>query len=102
MDGPSQPDPVPGGDIRFLKILVTTLTATMIAGLLVIIALFVIRFREPAPMALPDALDLPAGATALSVTAMTDRIIVVTDQDTVLVFAPDGTLRQSAILTPAE
>ncbi|SIS67684.1 hypothetical protein SAMN05421759_102285 [Roseivivax lentus] len=93
---------MPGGDVRFLKILVTTLTTTMIAGLLVIIALFVIRFREAPPLALPDRLELPAGATALSVTTLPDRIIVVTDQDRVLVFDKGGTLRQSATLRTAE
>ncbi len=92
---------MPQGDVRFLKILVTTLTTTMIAGLLVIIALFVIRFREPPALSLPERLELPAGATALSVTTLSDRVIVVTDQDSVLVFAPDGALRQSATLGTA-
>ena len=88
--------------MRFLKILVTTLTATMIAGLLVIIALFVIRFRAPSPLELPGALTLPAGAAAVAVTTTADRVLVVTDQDTLLVFTPDGQLRQTVAIEAAD
>ncbi|MFV2002764.1 MAG: DUF6476 family protein, partial [Paracoccaceae bacterium] len=41
--------------LRFLRILVTTLTLTMILGLVTIVALLVIRLAPaPAPLALPD------------------------------------------------
>ncbi|MHA6325405.1 DUF6476 family protein [Roseivivax sp. CAU 1753] len=102
MDDLSQPDASARGDVRFLKFLVTTLTATMIAGLLVIIALFVIRFREPATLALPSELAMPTGARPISVATARDLIIVVTDQNDILVFSPAGELRQAIALTPVE
>lgn len=85
--------------MRFVKRLVTVLTATMIAGLLVIITLFVIRFREPAPLALPENLALPAGATATAITTTRDRVIVLTEEGEVFVFAPTGELRQRVRLS---
>ena len=95
-------DNTPSGapEVRFIKRLVTVLTATMIAGLLVIIALFVIRFREPAPLALPETLDLPQGETAQAVTMMPERILIITKSGRILVYDRAGRLSQTITLDP--
>lgn len=95
------PDPqaVPPG-LRFLKILVTVLAGTMIAGLITIVSLIVIRFPAAvsAP-ALPAALDLPADAgRAVAVTAGPGWYAVVTDGDELLLFQAEGRLIQRVAL----
>lgn len=99
-DGPQAPPPeAPLPEVRFLKILVTTLTATMIAGLVAIIALLVIRLPGAAPLPeLPAAITLPDGAQPQSVTFARDHLIVLTDQGMVLIYTPKGELRQSLTL----
>jgi len=83
-------------DLQFIKRLVTVLTATMIAGLLTIVALLVIRLAAPAPLpALPEAITLPPGAEIAALTFAQGLVVVVTTAGEVLLFAPDGTLRQS-------
>ena len=90
---PSDETSVP--EIRFLKILVTVLTATMIAGLVTIVAILVIRLPGQAPMPdLPERITLPKGAEARAVTYARDYTLVVTDQGEVLVYAPDGALKR--------
>ena len=92
---PDQPGPLPP-DLRFIKRLVTVLTATMIAGLLAIVALLVIRLAAPTPLpALPDTITLPPGAEIAALTFARDLVVVVTTEGEVLLFAPDGRLRQS-------
>lgn len=94
---PSDPTPLP--EIRFLKILVTALTATMIAGLVAIIALLVIRL--PGKAALPDlpaAIALPAGARVQAITFARDYTVVVTEGGEVLLYRPDGTLARTVAL----
>lgn len=108
MHDPEQPQPLPEPpNLRFLRRLVTTLTAVMILGLLTIVALFVIRFSGdrtgPVLPPLPDALALPADAVPLAVTRAPDWIAVVTTDGAVLILSPDGrTLRQTLRLDPAD
>jgi hypothetical protein len=94
MQDPSELTPEPT-NLRFLRRLVTVLTATMIGGLFIIIALFVIRFSDrPAP--LPDEITLPDGATASAFTQGDGWYAVVTQQNTILIFdRGSGALRQS-------
>ncbi len=82
--------------LRFLRILVTGLTATMLAGLIILIWLFVTRFPEPVPvLALPDAIALPDGTRATAFTRGPDWLAVVTKEGEILIFDPEGkTLRQ--------
>lgn len=83
--------------IRYLRLLVTILTGTMIAGLLVIIFLFVTRLgdRPAAPPMLPDTIALPDGAKATAFTQGGDWYAVVTGDDRILIYdRADGTLRQ--------
>ena len=88
------PQPVDAKTLKFLRLLVTVLTATMILGLLVIIALFVIKFSETRP-ALPDRITLPAGATAKAFTQGDTWFAVVTDDNRILIYNPStGTLVQ--------
>jgi hypothetical protein len=84
-------------ELRFLKLLVTTLAGTMIAGLIAIIAILVIRF--PAVTAvrptLPDQVVLPEGVKAEAITFGPGWIAVVTDGGEILILdAATGALRQ--------
>lgn len=67
----------------------------MIGGLVVIVALLVIRLGpRPSPI-LPETLALPDGVRATAFTQGQDWIAVVTDGDEILIFSRDGaTLRQ--------
>lgn len=70
----------------------------MIAGVLLIIALIVIRFYD-LPPPLPDAISLPDGARALSFTQCPDWYAVVTDDGRILIYdRVTGGLRQTVIL----
>ena len=91
----------PGNDygepanLRFLRRLVTVLTATMIGGLLVIIALLVIRFSDRGPD-FPDSITLPDGTSAAAFTQGAGWYAVVTDEDVILIFDRNtGKLRQT-------
>jgi len=70
----------------------------MIGGLLVIVALFVIRFSSSPPI-LPDSITLPNGTRAKAVTIGETWYGVVTSDDTILIFdRATGALRQTIIL----
>ncbi|MBJ6370590.1 DUF6476 family protein [Sedimentitalea arenosa] len=97
MTDPSEPAPEPA-NLRFLRRLVTTLTAVMILGLLVIVSLLVIRFwtEKPPVMPLPDQITLPEGKRAISVTYGPGYFVVVTEDDRILVFdAVSGDITQT-------
>ncbi len=91
----SDQSPLPEpGNLRFLRLLVTILTGTMIAGLLAIISLLVIRFPTATP-ALPDVITLPDGTRAQAFTATAGWYAVVTTDDRILIYdRSSGTLRQ--------
>ncbi len=95
--------PVPEpGNLRFLRVLVTTLMVVMICGLLVIVALFVIRFSSTGPI-LPDSITLPGGAKAEAFTIGGSWYAVVTDDDTILIFDRNtGKLRQTIAVKQAD
>ena len=72
--------------------------AVMIAGFLLIVALFVIRLSEDRPgvLALPDHVDLPDGTRAVAFTVGADWYAVVTDDNRILIFdRASGALRQT-------
>jgi hypothetical protein len=75
-DGEDYPEP---RRLRQLRRLVTALTATLIAGVITIVALLVIRLGPLArgPL-LPDRIALPAGETARAVTVGDGWLAVVT------------------------
>jgi len=103
MDNASHPEGLTP-NLRFLKWLVVLLTITMIAGFITVVAVLVTRMQQgfvSAP-ALPASLSLPKGSKPRAVTMGQGWIAVVTDQDRILIFNPDGTQRQEVMLTPAQ
>ena len=74
----------------------------MIVGLLVLIVLIVIRFREertnPTPVfpELPSNIALPAGAAPVAITAGAGWYLVMLDDGQALMFATDGAAIGSA------
>lgn len=72
----------------------TTLTATMIIGLIVLIGLIVIRLQAPS-ITLPEQVTLPDGVAATAYTQGQGWFAVVTDDDRILIFdGQNGALRQ--------
>jgi hypothetical protein len=78
--GDSTPDDFPEPRrLRQLRRLVTALTATLIAGVITVVALLVIRLAPlTRPPELPASLPLPRGESARAVTFGSDWIAVVT------------------------
>ena len=71
----------------------------MIGGLLVIIALIVIRFSASTPI-LPDQIVLPAGKTATAFTQGPSWYAVVTSENEVLIFnRSTGEITQTIAIT---
>ena len=88
-------------NLKFLRRLVTTLTATMIVGLVVMITLVVIRLNAGTPeLALPEYITLPDGTRATAFTQAPNWYAVVTDDDHILIFNRDsGELTQNISIT---
>ncbi|PLS22275.1 DUF6476 family protein [Neptunicoccus cionae] len=83
-------------NLRFLRRLVTILTATMILGLLAIFAVLVMRFSTNSGPALPDSITLPDGSEATAFTQGGDWYAIVTAEDTILIYdRTTGELRQT-------
>jgi len=108
MDQAPAPDGLPPS-LRFLKWLVILLTLTMIGGVITVVAVLVTRipetFGRAAGPALPETLVLPEGVTAGAVTFGNGWIAVVgraaDGAERILIYAPDGKLRQEVPLIPA-
>ncbi|SUZ31694.1 hypothetical protein ROE7235_01444 [Roseibaca ekhonensis] len=80
-------------DVRFVKRLVVVLTTVMIAGLVLIAGLLVVRITQvPAPLAMPDSLDLPAGTTPEAVTLARDWVLVLSGTEILLFDRASGAL----------
>jgi hypothetical protein len=96
-------NPPEPANLRFLRRLVTVLTATMILGVLTVIVLLVIRLNAPvARLALPEQITLPDGATATGFTLGSDWFGVVTRDDRILIYDQvTGTLRQTIVVQDA-
>mgnify|MGYP006956416372 CR=1 FL=1 len=90
------------GSLKLLKGLVTVLTAVMIVGFIVLIAVFVTRFPRAATLSLPEQITLPEGAVATAYTQGPDWYAVVTDSQSILIFNRDGSLRQQIEILPAQ
>jgi len=88
------PDIEEPGSLRFLRILVTVLTAVMIVGFIVLIGFLVTRFPDSGALPLPDQITLPDGTMPVAFTQTADWFAVVTDGDKILIYTPEGTLRQ--------
>ena len=98
-DGP--PDGLPA-NLKFLRALVMVLTATMIAGLLVVIFLLVTRLPGAgAGLTLPPQITLPDGTTPLAYTVGPGWVAVVTTGNDILIYDPaNATLRQTLHIDP--
>lgn len=104
-DGMTEEAPISDQDartLRYLKWLVTVLTATMILGLLSIVAMLVIRLQPgAAPPPLPEAIALPDGTRAAAFTQGSDWYAVVTSDDRILIYdRATGALRQQIAIAP--
>ncbi len=87
--------------LRFLKTLVTILTATMILGVITFVTVFVIRFPSVTALSLPQGLKLPAGEVAQAVTQGKGWVAIVTESNKILVYdGATGALKQTVTLTP--
>lgn len=97
-DPSSAPAPagVDPGLLRFLRILVTALTGTMIVGVIAVVYLLVTRLPGALDRpTLPAAITLPDGAKAEAVTMGRGWVAVVTDQGEIVVLdAVTGAVRQ--------
>lgn len=98
MDDSPRAEALPA-NLKLLRVLVIALMVTMIAGFLVIVALFVIRMPRATVLPLPAEILLPEGATATAVTRGRDWMAVVTEDDRILIFDLDtGGLRQTVTI----
>ncbi len=96
MSDTPDPDHLPEpANLRFLRILVTVLTAVMIGGVLVILTLLVIRYQTTRTP-LPEVITLPDGTKANAYTQGPDWYAVVTTDNQILIFdRATGRLRQT-------
>jgi len=77
--------------LRFLRRLVTILTATMILGVLAVVVLLVIRLNQPGvSVTVPAQMALPEGTRVIAVTQTANNILVVTEDETLLIFDASG------------
>ncbi len=96
MDNDPQMQPVDPAMVRYLRVLVTVLSATMIIGFIIIVALFVTRFAGGPDLTLPDTIALPDGAKAEAFTQGRDWYAVVTAAGDILIYDRlTGQLRQT-------
>ena len=82
-------NPAEPANLRFLRRLVTTLTATMIVGLIAIFAVLVIRLQSPVAI-FPEITALPQGTEVLSVTRTANELIVVDQNRKIYLLSLDG------------
>lgn len=84
--------------MRFLRRLVTVLTATMLIGVVVVVGLLVTRLSSDGP-ALPEIITLPNGSTASAFTQGDTWYAIVTTDNQILIYnKTDGKLRQTITL----
>lgn len=100
-NAPEDQTPEPA-NLRFLRRLVTVLTVTMIAGVILITSLIVIRYNQSASP-LPDTITLPDGKTATAFTQARNWYAVVTEDDEILIYSRDsGRLLQTIQISALE
>jgi hypothetical protein len=94
----------PPPELRFLKLLTGALALTMIAGIAAIVLLLALRLPgQPAPLALPKGLELPAGARPEALSFGRDWVVVLTDAGEALVYdRATGALRRRVALGGAD
>ena len=89
--------------LTFLRRLVTVLTAVMIGGIVLIVALLAIRLNTPPAPAFPDELALPEGTVPTAVTRGDGFIAVVTEDSRILILDPTGSrVTQDITIRPSQ
>lgn len=102
MDTPESENLPEPPNLRFLRVLVTVLTAVMIAGIVMILGLIWHRYNN-ARAPLPEVITLPGGTVATAYTQGPDWYAVVTDDDQILIFdRATSALRQTIQIEPAQ
>ena len=86
--------------LRWLKWLVTALTATLILGVITIVGLLVTRLPLSSPTEWPENLALPAGVTPEAITRGKDWIGVVGKDGQIYIFDPSGKLTRQIPIAP--
>ncbi len=89
-------------NLKFLRRLVTILTATMSTGVILIIALIVMRLNAPAAtVSFPDNIQVPNGVTATTFTKGNGWYAQVTKDQHILIFdAASGAIQQTIAINP--
>lgn len=96
MSDTPDPHPVDPGLVKYLRLLVTVLTAVMVVGFIVIVVLFVTKFSEAFGPDMPDEITLPDGTVPTAYTRGDGWYAVVTAENEILIFgAQSGTLQQT-------
>jgi hypothetical protein len=96
-------EPIEPANLRFLRRLVTVLTATMLVGVVVVVGLLVTRLSGKGPD-LPEIIQMPDGKVAVAFTQGDTWFAIVTTDDEILIYNRiDGELRQTVQVskTPA-
>jgi hypothetical protein len=83
-------NPPEPANLRFLRRLVTTLTATMILGLIAIFTVLVIRLQTTSTM-FPEITALPAGTEVLSISRTPRELVIIDLSRRIYVLSLDGT-----------
>ena len=81
-------------NLRFLQRLVTLLTVSMIAGILIIAALLAFKLRSE-NINFPQTLTLPDGTKPIAFTQTKDWYSIITEANEILIYKNDGTLIKS-------
>lgn len=99
MDEPSEIPPLPAS-LVWLKRLVMGLTVVMIVGMALLVGTLLVKMNAaPPPLCLPAEYALPEGAKASGFTVTGDWVIVVSGENTLLVYERgSGKLRQQIAL----
>ena len=82
-------NPAEPANLRCLRRLVTTLTATMIVRLRAIFTVLVIRLQSPVAI-FPEITALPEGTQALSVSRTANELIVIDQNRKIYLLSLDG------------
>ena len=97
-DNPA-PQPVDPALVKYLRLLVTILTGTMVVGFIVIVVLFVTKFSDAFGPELPDEIILPSGAEATAFTRGENWYAIVTKDNRILIYdATSGEIRQTVTI----
>lgn len=87
--------------VKYLRLLVTILTGTMVVGFIVIVVLFVIKFSDAFGPKLPDTISLPDGTKPMAYTQGPDWYAIVTTDNQILIYGLEsGALIKTITIDP--